>query len=109
MSPLATKISIGVLVVVLGSGAVMVIGHQSREAGEPSTVITIPPTPIVHTAGWYVAHPDALKTDSQKCGRNAESMPAAACQNVAAAEEQLAPSQLQSLDSDTPANPRKTP
>jgi hypothetical protein len=109
MGPLATKISIGVLIVVLGSGAVIVISHTGEKAGEPSMLITSPPTSMVHTASWYVAHPDALKADSQKCGGDAASIPAAACQNVAAAEEQLAPAQLQSLDSDAPTNPSKTP
>lgn len=109
MSPIATKISIGVLVVVLGSSAVIVISHTGEKADEPSMVLTAPQAPFVHTASWYVAHPDVLKADSQKCGGDAASMLAAACQNVAAAEEQLAPAQLQSLDSDTPTNPSKTP
>ena len=102
MNPLTTKIGIGVLIVVLGSATMLLISREGEKAGEPSTLITSPPAPTVHTAAWYVAHPDALKVDSQKCGGDAASMPAAACQNIAAAEEQLVPSQLQSLDSDTP-------
>lgn len=102
-----------VVIALIGAGAtayvVRLSSPKARYSLPPPLLITPPAAAPVHTADWYVAHPDVLKADSSKCGGNAASLSPAACQNVAAAEEQLAPSQLQSLESDTPKKAAKGP
>jgi hypothetical protein len=93
VSPFGTKITIGILVIALGGGAVIVIGHQGRSSnatapGAPGVSLAVPPE-LVHTAAWYVAHPDIAKQDEDRCGGDAASISPAACQNVASAEQQL--------------------
>ena len=46
--------------------------------------------PEVHSAAWYLRHPDILKQDERRCAGNAGMMTPAACQNVASADAQLA-------------------
>jgi hypothetical protein len=93
VSPLGIKITIGILVIALGGGAVIVIGDQGRSSntigpGAPGVSLVVPPEPV-HTAAWYVAHPDNAKQDEDRCGGDAASISPAACQNVASAEQQL--------------------
>lgn len=102
-----------VVIALIGAGVTAyVIRLSSPKAHNipPSPLLITPPAAApVHTADWYVAHPAVLKADSARCGGNAASLSPAACQNVAAAEEQLAPSQLQSLESDAPSKATKGP
>jgi hypothetical protein len=82
------KIGIGIIVVALAGGAVIVVethGTQSHLA---------PPAQTVHTADWYVAHPDILKADDARCGGDAASIPQAECQNAATADQRLLAQQL---------------
>lgn len=93
MSPFGTKITIGILGIALGGGAIIVIGHQGRSlnsaAPDGQGVNLVVPPELVHTADWYVAHPDIAKQDEDRCGGDAASISPAACQNVASAEQQL--------------------
>ncbi|MDD2893565.1 MAG: hypothetical protein PHF20_06505 [Halothiobacillaceae bacterium] len=64
--------------------------HRSgRSISGQGQVFEPPPTAVVHTASWYVAHPDIAKQDEVRCGDNAATISQAACQNVESAEEQL--------------------
>lgn len=102
----SVKIWIGVLAIVAGGGAVMAISHQDNNSGQSETVLVNPGGPIIHTEAWYVAHPDVAKQDEARCGGDAGSIPHAACQNVASAEEELL---VQQLQNQAPANNSKTP
>ena len=91
---LKSQIIIGSLIIIGGCGALYLVvehSHSGRSTGSLSTEISpanLPPE--VHSAAWYVRHPDVLKQDERRCAGNAEMMTPAACQNVAAADVQLA-------------------
>ena len=93
-APAPAKIAIGLVIILAGGGAVILFSNlsPSHKAGPPveSVVNPGPPPPIVHSAAWYVAHPDVLKTDEQRCAGDAATMTQAACQNAASADAQLA-------------------
>ena len=72
----------------------------------------VPPIAHVHTATWYVAHPDILRLDEKKCAGDAAEMPPTVCQNVAAADAQLSVLQMQKAAAEnaaasTPGQPPK--
>jgi hypothetical protein len=94
MKPTATKFLIGFLVILAGGGCVGVLSElsHSHQTGMSEQVIIIqpPPPPAIHSAAWYVAHPEVLKVDEQRCAGDASAMTPAACQNVASADTQLA-------------------
>lgn len=77
----------GIAVLLVGAGLVIFIGHNSQP--EPPGKITTITVPAIHTADWYVAHPDVLKEDEHKCAGDASSMSAAACQNASSADARL--------------------
>jgi hypothetical protein len=85
------KIIIGALAILFGGGAVILIANVgTSHQGTPTTQIELmPPPPEVHTANWYVAHPNVLKADEQRCAGDAARIPQVACQNAAAADAQL--------------------
>jgi hypothetical protein len=89
MYPASMKIGIGIIAVALAAGTVIVIENH----GTRSSAVLPPQT--VHTADWYVAHPDVLKADDARCGGDAASIPQAACQNAATADDRLLSQQLQ--------------
>ena len=89
MYPASMKIGISIVAIALAGGAVIVIGNHRT----PSP--TAPPPQAVHTADWYVAHRDILKADDARCGGDAASIPQAACQNAATADQRLLAQQLQ--------------
>lgn len=98
MLPQSKLIGIGIVAAgVIGGVAIIIVNHTSRPQ-LPASVSTnaLLPAEIVHTADWYVAHPDVLKTDEARCGGDAASIPLAACQNVATAEQTLLAQQLKS-------------
>lgn len=103
-------IGIGIIAAGIIGGVAIIILNHSSQSQLPASVSAnaLPPAEIVHTADWYVAHPDVLKTDEARCGGNAESIPPAACQNVATAEQTLLTQQLQSAAA-TNAALAKTP
>ena len=82
-------IGVGIIAAGVVAGSAIIIisnGHKSDIA---------PSSETAHTADWYVAHPDILKTDDAKCGGDAASIPLAACQNAATADQRLLSLQLQ--------------
>ena len=83
----------GLAVLACGAGAVIYIGHHNQNRA-PESITTLP-APVVHTADWYVAHPDVLKVDEHKCAGDASSMTPAACQNTASADARLSVLQFQ--------------
>lgn len=96
----------GVAIIMVGAGLVLLIGHSSgpeAPAVQPpsgvSTTVVEPSgntlAPAVHTADWYVAHPDVLKEDERKCAGDASVMPQAACQNVSSADARLTALEMQ--------------
>lgn len=91
---LKSHVIIGSLIVIGGCGALYLVvdrSHSDRLIGSPSTEISpVSLSPEVHSAAWYVRHPDVLKQDERRCAGNAEMMTPAACQNVASADAQLA-------------------
>jgi hypothetical protein len=93
-SPKMNRIAIGATIVVAGCGAVFFVAHQSPH---PISSALAPPAfeatdvpPIAHTVAWYMAHPDILKRDEQRCAGDAATISQAACQNVASADAQVA-------------------
>lgn len=88
------RIAIGAVIITAGCGAVLFIAHESRRpvssALAPPASVEFAAPPSVHTASWYVAHPDILKQDEQRCAGDAATMSQAACQNVASADAQVA-------------------
>ena len=87
---------IGLAIIGIGTAAGMVViavDHTGHPAGTSVGSIPAPP-PVVHTADWYVAHPDVLKEDDARCAGDAASIPQAACQNAATADQRLLASQL---------------
>lgn len=90
-------IGLGVVAVgVVASAAVIIVNHTSRSSAPVSVSINVPapPSETVHTADWYVAHPDVLKADDARCGNDAASIPQAACQNAASADQKILAAQL---------------
>ncbi len=87
--------------------------HSGRNLSGQEQMFELPPTAIVHTASWYVAHPDIAKQDEARCGDNAATISQAACQNVESAEEQLLAIQMQNAaaanSASTKSNAMKVP
>jgi hypothetical protein len=89
-----SKIAIGSLIVIAGCGGlylVVVQGHSGSSIIDRQSVevpALLPPR--IHSAAWYVKHPDILKQDERRCAGDAGTMTPAACQNVASADAQLA-------------------
>ncbi|WP_234729608.1 hypothetical protein [Acidocella facilis] len=93
MTSLVTKITVGVLAIVIGGGAVVLISYNNRSprsSSVPPAIAagSIPMQPI-HTAAWYVTHPDVLRQDEKRCADDAASISPAACQNAQSADLQL--------------------
>ncbi len=89
-----SKIIIGALIVMAGCGGlylVVIQGHPGRSSiDQQSAAFPVLPPPQIHSAAWYVKHPDILKQDEQRCAGDAATMTPAACQNVASADARLA-------------------
>jgi hypothetical protein len=90
MSVSLPRILIGLLVICLGGGLAIILIERGHQAGSP--------LPVIHTADWYIEHPDVLKLDEAKCNRNDGEISQPNCENVDAAGARLAPSQLQAAD-----------
>jgi len=93
ISPSRLQIIFGVAVIVAAGVVITKVGYDMHMSGSASYRPTGVPQPasiaVVHTADWYVAHPDIAKQDDARCGDNAATISLAACQNVESAEEQL--------------------
>jgi hypothetical protein len=115
--PSRIQIIIGVVAIAGVSGLIGGIeynAHRSdRTLSGQGQVFELPPTAIVHTASWYVAHPDIAKQDEGRCGDNAATISQAACQNVESAEEQLLAVRMRNAadenSSSTKSNAMKVP
>jgi hypothetical protein len=97
------------VVAIVGAGSLIggieYCAHRSgRTASGQGQVFEPSPTAIVHTASWYVAHPDIAKQDEARCGDNAATISQAACQNVEAAEEQLLAVQMRNAAAENSAS-----
>lgn len=94
ITPTPTKIAIGAIIILAGGGAVVLLSdlEPSHKAGPAASLVVspVPPPTVVHSAAWYVTHPDVLKADEQRCAGDAATMTQAACQNIASADAQLA-------------------
>lgn len=88
-----TKLGVGILLTVLGGGALLVIWHNQGPSASTSTSPTSPITNTenvdVHTASWYVTHREVLKQDELRCAGDASTISQAECQNAASADDQL--------------------
>jgi hypothetical protein len=106
---------IGIIGIGIVAGvAVVIVNHSGQPNSTPVVSIAPPlsiPAETVHTADWYVAHPDVLKADDIKCGSDAASIPQAACQNAATADQRLLAAKLGQAatanESAAPASPAK--
>ena len=91
--PSRIQIIVAVVAIAGVSGLIGGIEYSAHRSGRSISgqgqVFELSPTAIVHTASWYVAHPDIAKQDEARCGDNAATISQAACQNVESAEEQL--------------------
>jgi hypothetical protein len=94
MSPLATKISIGVLAVALGSGTFVFVSQRGSSIGNSGEIEASPPPPEIHSASWYVTHQDVMKADVATCQNNVAALPSADCQDANTAESQLYSAEL---------------
>lgn len=97
---LSLKVLAAVVVVAIIGAAVRVyvIRTPTPEAHytQPSAPVIIPPAMApVHTANWYVAHPEVLKEDEKRCAGDAATLTMAACQNVASADARLSVIEMQ--------------
>ncbi|MGE4482942.1 hypothetical protein [Acidocella sp.] len=96
---LASKyIGVGIIGIGVAVGLVFVVINRGGHP-ESAPLVSINPSPgapvqVVHTADWYVMHPDVLKADDIRCGSDAASIPQAACQNAATADQRLLAAQL---------------
>jgi hypothetical protein len=96
INALTMKLSIGILAIVVGGGgAAFVYENHDASPGSSSDVIAIIAPETVHTADWYVGHPDVLKQDEGRCAGDAATISQAACQNVDSADNQLGVSEMQ--------------
>jgi hypothetical protein len=98
MPIVSSKVAVGIAIVVIASTVVLVISRLSREPSRLPGGSSSLPAVMVHDAAWYVAHPQAMQIDEAKCQRNDREVPIQACQNITSAEQQLASSQLQSVN-----------
>jgi hypothetical protein len=89
MRLVAGKIAIAVVVMLIGSSLVVYIRNRPADIAKPAALEAAPPPPIAHSAAWYVAHPDVLRKDEQRCAGDAATILRAACQNIASADAQL--------------------
>lgn len=108
------KIGVVIIAIAFAGGTVIVAESTGRHGTPVATSLQFTPPPqTVHTAAWYVAHPDVLKADEARCGSDAASIPQAACQNTASADQQLLAAQLQQAAAANAAaaktSPPKTP
>jgi hypothetical protein len=90
-------IGLGIVLVGVITAAVIVAIHPNHSPKASSISVNLPvaiPAVTVHTADWYVAHPATLKADDARCGSDAASIPQAACQNAATADQRLLAAQL---------------
>lgn len=90
---LNVKLIVGGLIVLGGCGTfyLVVVNNRTKDADLPppmTPALTAPPQ--IHSAAWYVQHPEILKQDEQRCAGDAATLPQAACQNAASADAQLA-------------------
>lgn len=98
MPVVSTKVAISLAIIIIASGAVLVITHLSHVSTPLSGGSSSIPPVTIHDAAWYVAHPPAMQADEARCQRNDGEIPFQACQNISSAEQQLAASQLQSIN-----------
>ena len=85
----SSKIILSITLILIGSGVVIYLGHESNNIGQPTTLELAPQSSGAHTADWYVAHPDVLHQDEKRCAGDAATMSPAACQNVTSADARL--------------------
>lgn len=93
-----SKIAIGIAVIIVASAAALVIGYLSREPSRLPGASSSLPTAMIHDASWYVAHPQEMQMDEEKCQRNDGEIPIQACQNITSAEQRVGSSLLQSVN-----------
>ena len=89
MSPISTKVSIGIVLIVFGSGTVLVLGHKWNSTGAPEITLTAPLATKIHSSSWYIAHQDVLKADEATCANDIAALPQADCENADTAENQI--------------------
>ena len=89
MRPVAGKIAIAVVLMLIGSGLAVYIRNRPADVAKSAALEAAPPPPIAHSAAWYVAHPDVLREDEKRCAGDAATILCAACQNIASADAQL--------------------
>lgn len=89
-----SKFAIRALIVIVGCGGLYLVVFHSRNNNSSidrqSVVVPALAPSQIHSAAWYVKHPNILKQDEQRCAGDAATMTPAACQNVASADAQLA-------------------
>jgi len=88
------KFAIGAVIVIAGCGGLYLVVIQSHTTNSgiqrQSVVVPALAPSQIHSAEWYVKHPNILKQDEQRCAGDAATMTPAGCQNVASADAQLA-------------------
>jgi len=91
------KTGVCILVAALGASGVVAVVHiygpaaTSTSPARTALPITIPD----HTAAWYVAHPNVLQQDENRCSGDAATISRSSCQNAASADEQITEIQMQ--------------
>ncbi len=90
-------VGLGIITVGVVASTAIIIVNRTNHSPVPASVsinVPAPPSETVHTADWYVAHPDVLKVDDARCGGDAASIPQTACQNAASVDQRILAAQL---------------
>jgi len=86
MIPSTMNVAIGIGAIIIGGGIVIMIAYEGGKAGGSRVMSVTPASQVIHSAQWYVAHPDALKSDEKECEENIGSISEANCENTNSAE-----------------------
>jgi hypothetical protein len=90
VNAISLKIGVAVIIVAAAGGSVLALHrYGSSSTVVPASVIAVVLPDSIHTADWYVTHPDVLKQDEGRCAGDAGTISQASCQNVASADDQI--------------------
>jgi hypothetical protein len=95
MRPGVAKVVVAVILALAGSGAAVYLGYRVSNTPKPAALVAVTRSSEIHTADWYVAHPDVLHQDEQRCAGDAATIAPAACQNAFNADARLAAIEFQ--------------
>ena len=105
MRLIAGKVAIAAVLILIGGGLAIYIRSLPGSVARPTALEAAPSRPVVHSAAWYVAHPDVLHEDERRCSGDAATISRAACQNAASADAQLNVIEMRNAAASNEASP----